>query len=147
MNPNATAEGLPVVSTIDPQTVASTPVVGDYVAVKNYHKLIFIFLVGNMAAETIDCGVYEATDGSGTGAQALKAATQLAAHASNNDNKQIVIEVDTRKLSSGFTHVAPRMVTGGATGGPAAAIGLGAVNRFDPGTDADLASVAEIARA
>lgn len=147
MNPNATAEGLPIVSTIDPVTVANSAAVGDYVAAANYHKLLFIFLLGNMAAETIDCGVYEATDSGGTGAQALKAATQLAAHATNNDGKQIVIEVDTRKLSSGFTHVAPRMITGGATGGPAAAVVLGVVNRYDPGTNADLSSVVEIARA
>lgn len=147
MNPNATAEGLPVLSTIDPQTVANSAVVGDYIAAASYHKLIFIFLLGNMAAETIDCGVYEATDGSGTGAQALKAATQLAANASNNDNKQIVIEIDTRKLTSGFTHVAPRMITGGASGGPAACVALGVVSRFDPATNSDLATVVEIARA
>ncbi len=146
MNPNAAAEMLAVVSTIDPQTVANTPIVGDYVAAKNHQKVVFTFLLGNMAAETIDCSVLEATDASGTGAQAYKAATQLAAHATNNDNRQVVIEVDTSKLSTGFTHFAPRMVTGGATGGPASAVGVAVGSRHEPATDGDLSSVAEIAR-
>lgn len=146
MNPNALAEALAVVSTIDPQTVANSAKVGDYVDMSKYQKVIFYFLLGDMAAETIDCGVYEATDSGGTGAQALKAATQLAAHASNNDNKQIVIEVNAANLSSGFTHVAPRMVTGNTTGGAASAIGLAAVNRYDPANAGDLATVVEIAR-
>ncbi len=146
MNPNAVAEALAILSTIDPGTVNSTPKVGDWVPVKNYQKLLAVFLLGDIAAETIDCSVQEATDGSGTGAQAYKAATQLAAHATNNDNKQIVIEIDCSKVSAGFTHVAPRMVTGGATGGPGAAVILGVVNRYDPASDGDLATVVEIAR-
>ncbi|MGQ0589314.1 MAG: hypothetical protein ACT4N8_07270 [Sphingosinicella sp.] len=146
MNPNAVAEALAVLSTIDPGTITSTPKVGDWVAVKNYHKLIAIFLLGDIVAETIDAAVQEAQSGSGTGAQAFKAATQLAAHATNNDNVQIVIEIDVSKISAGFTHVAPRLVTGGITGGPAAAVILGVVNRFDPASDSDLASVVEIAR-
>lgn len=146
MNPNAVAEALAVVSTIDPQTVANTEAVGDYVDMSKYHKVLFIFALGNMAAETVDCSVLEATSGAGAGAQAYKAATQLAANASNNDNKQIVIEVDAARLSSGFSHVAPRIITGGASGGPAACIGIAVVNRFDPANAGDLATVVEIAR-
>lgn len=146
MNPNALAEALAVVSTIDPQTVANTEKVGDYVDMSKYQKVIFVFSLGDMAAETIDCRVQEATDSGGTGAQALKAATQLAAHASNNDNKQIVIEVNAANLSDGFKFVAPRMITGAGTGGPASCVGLAAVNRYDPANAGDLATVVEILR-
>lgn len=87
----APGEQLAVVSTIDPQTVNSTPKVGDYVDMSKYHSVAFFFTLGDMAAETIDASVLEATSAAGAGAQALKAATQLAAHATNNDLKQFVI--------------------------------------------------------
>lgn len=145
MNPNINVgEALPVVSTIDPQTVANTAKVGDYVDMSLWEQLIFIFALGSMAAETIDASVYEAQDSSGTGAQSLKAATQLAASATANDDSQIVITVRAEDLSDGFTHVAPRLVTGNTTGGPASCVGLGYISRFEPGSDNDLSTVKEI---
>lgn len=135
---------LTVASTIDPQTVANTAKVGDYVDMADYDQVMFVFETGDMAAETIDCAVYEATDSSGTGAQSLRAATQLAAHATNNDNSQVVIVVRADELTDGFRYVAPRMVTGGATGGVASAVGIGIALRAGLPTDNDLATVKEI---
>lgn len=138
-----------VLSTIDPQTVNSTPVVGDYIDMSKYEQVLFIFMLGNMASETIDCRVQEATDSSGTGAQAMKSATQLSAHASNNDNKQIVIQVRNEDLDSddSYRYVAPRMVTGDTSGGPAACVAIGFGARSEPAVDNDLSSVVEVVTA
>ncbi|MGH8578871.1 MAG: hypothetical protein ACREVK_01675 [Gammaproteobacteria bacterium] len=142
----AAGEQLAIVSTIDPQTVTSMPQTGDYVDMSKYHSVAFFFALGDMAAETIDASVLEATSSAGAGAQALKAATQLAAHASNNDLKQIVIEVNASDLTAGFRYVAPKLVTGSTTGGPASCVGLAYKSRNNPASDGDLASVVQIKR-
>lgn len=141
-------EKFAVAATIDPQTVNSTPQVSDYIDMSLFHQATFIFALGDMASETIDARVQEATDSSGTGAKALKSATQLAAHATNNDNKQIVITVRQEDLDrdNDFTHVAGRLVTGNTTGGPACCIGIGHDPVYGPASDDDLATVVEIER-
>ena len=76
-------------------------------------------MLGNMAAETIDFKAYTC-DSNGTNAVALKSATQLAAHASNNDNMQVIIGVRAPDLlASGKQHIKFGLVTGNTTGGPA----------------------------
>lgn len=139
-------EHLAIVSTIDPATVTSTPATGDWVDMSKYDQVLFLFALGNMAAETIDAAVEEATSSGGAGAQALKAATQLAAHASNNDNKQIAIEVNAADLSDGFRYVRPTLVTGNTTGGPASCIGVAFGARQEPASDGALATLIEIKR-
>lgn len=141
-------EALAIVSTIDPQTVANSAINGDAVDMSKYHRVAFIFSLGNMAAETIDCLVQEdSASAFNVNPTTYKAAAQLAAHASNNDNTQIVIEVDATKLADGNRYVRPRMVTGNSTGGPASCIGISVVAREQPASAGDLASVVEIARA
>lgn len=144
MDMNASiAELVGVIATIDPQTVANTEKFTDVVDMAKYPQALFAFALGDMAAETIDAKVYTC-ESDGSGAAALKSATQLSAHASNNDNKQILIAVrGTDLLDSGKRYVKGGMVTGGATGGAAACVVLG-FSRADPVTDVDLASVAEI---
>lgn len=135
-----------IVSTIDPQTVANSEKIGDYVDMGLYEQVNFYFLLGDMAAETIDCRVQEATDSSGTSAKAIKSAAQLASHASNNDNKQIVISIRNEDLdnTNSFRWVAPRMITGGGSGGPAACVGIAFGARSEPASDSDLSTVVEI---
>jgi hypothetical protein len=140
------AESLAVVGVINPQTVANTQKVSGAIDVSKWDRLIFVFALGDMANETIDCGV-ETCDSDGT-SNAVditgKQATQLAANASNNDNKQIVIGVKSSDLiANGKRYVRATMVTGNATGGPACCVVLG-VGRYGPSTDSDLASVVEI---
>ncbi len=120
---NRIYEMLPLLAQISPQTVANTPVLSSYVAVKDLHEIFAEFQLGNMAAETIDVAIYQATDSGGSGAKALKAATQLAAHATNNDNKVVQVSALAEDMDhdNGFTHVALRMVTGNTTGGAASA--------------------------
>jgi hypothetical protein len=147
MYPNvSTAEGLGVAGIIAPATTANTQRVTGAINLATWDSLLFIFQTGDMASETIDCGV-ETCDSDGT-SNAVditgKQATQLAAHATNNDSKQIVIAVKSVDLiTNGKQYVRGTMITGGATGGPAACIVLG-VPRYSPVSGLDLSSVVQI---
>lgn len=132
------------VAALDPQTVANSEKLTGAVDLSKFSEVMFVFLLGDMAAETIDCGVYESDASGGSYAPLTgKQATQLAAHASNNDNKQIVITVKSEELSSGKRFLKGRMITGNTTGGPAAILAL-AAPRFGPGTDDKAASVVQV---
>lgn len=139
-------ETLAVAGIIAPQTVANSQINTAAIDVSKWDSLLFVFQLGNMASETIDCGVeYCDSDGtSNTGDITALQATQLAAHASNNDNKQIVIAVQSQDLiANSKRYIRGTMVTGGATGGPAACVVLG-VARYQPSDGSDLSSVVEI---
>ena len=140
------AESLAVVGVINPQTVANTQKNTGAIDVSKWDQLLFVFALGDMASETIDCGV-ETCDSDGT-SNAVditgKQATQLAGHASNNDNKQLVIAVkSTDLIANGKRYVRGTMVTGNATGGPASCVVLG-VGRYGPSNGNDLSSVVQI---
>jgi hypothetical protein len=139
------SEAVAVVGTIDPATVANTEVFTDVVDLGANRQAVAIALIGNVPAETIDFKAYSCdSDGNNAAAITGRAATQLAAHASNNDGKQLVINVrDGDLLASGKQHVKFGLVTGGATGGPCAVVVLGAP-RQGLASGNDLASVAEI---
>lgn len=138
-------EFIGVVATIDPSTVANTEIFTDVVDMGAMRQAVAIALLGNMAAETIDFRALSCdSDGSNAAAITGRAATQLAAHASNNDNKQLIINLrDSDLLASGKQYVKFGLVTGGATGGPASVTVLGAP-RQGIGATNDLASVLEI---
>lgn len=139
------SEGLAVVATIDPATIANTETFTDVVDMGANSQAMAVALLGNMASETIDFKAYSC-DSDGTNAAAIsgRAATQLAAHASNNDAKQLVINLrDGDLLASGKQHVKFGLVTGGATGGPASVVVL-ARPRQGLASAADLSSVVEI---
>lgn len=130
-------ESLPLIVASNLATVNTTPLTTAWVDMKDYHEIIATLCLGDMAAETIDFKIEQATDGSGTGAKDLKAATQLAAHASNNDHRQVQISAHLEKLdgNGGFRFVRGRAITGGVTGG-AAVVLLHGRPRYKPGTQA-----------
>lgn len=139
------AEALALVATLDPGTVVNVEQFTDVVDMGAMDQCVGIALLGNMAAETIDFKAYSC-DANGSNAVALtgRAATQLAAHASNNDGVQLLINVRNEDLqASGKQHVKFGLVTGGASGGPAAVAVL-ATPRQGWGAANDLASVAQI---
>jgi hypothetical protein len=141
------AEKCALVGRVNPQTVANTEKFTDVVDMSKWGQALGIALLGDMAAETIDFKCYTcASDGSG--AVQLKAATQLAAHATNNDNKQVAINVRAEEVISASNqtkqYIKFGLVTGGATGGAACVVALGLKPRFGPGTDDDLSSVVEV---
>lgn len=147
MYPNTSlADGLAVVGSITPATTANSQRVTGAIDASKYEALLFVFQLGDMAAETIDCGV-ETCDSDGTSNTADitgKQATQLAAHASNNDGKQIVIGVKSADLlANAKRYVRGTIVTGGATGGPAACVVLG-IGRYGPPSEVDASTVAQI---
>jgi hypothetical protein len=132
------------VAVLDPQTVANVAKLTAAIDMAKFHQATFVFLLGDMAAETIDCGVYESDTSAGTyTALSGKQATQLAAHASNNDNKQIVITVRSEELSSGKRYLKGRMVTGNTTGGPACIVAY-ADPRFGPATDDKAGGIVQV---
>lgn len=139
------AEALALVATLDPGTVVNVEQFTDVVDMGAMDQCVGIALLGNMAAETIDFKAYSC-DANGSNAVALtgRAATQLAAHASNNDGVQLLINVRNEDLqASGKQHVKFGLVTGGASGGPAAVVVV-ATPRQGWGAANDLASVAQI---
>jgi hypothetical protein len=137
-------EKLALVSVSDPGTLNSTPKHSTPVDMSKWHQVVFVLALGDMAAETIDFLV-QTCDSDGSNPATLKSAVQLAAHASNNDNKQLLISVRAEELlDSGKTHVRARALTGNTTGGPACMLGFGVDARSEPASDNDLASVVQI---
>lgn len=137
-------EQLAVVATADPATTLNVARTTDVVDMSKFHQVLFIAMLGDMPAETIDFEV-QSCDSDGLNAVTLKAATQRAANAANNDGKQIVISIRAEEVRAvNKRHCRGRIVTGGAVGGPAAVIGIGMNARNEPATDNDLADVVEI---
>ena len=131
-----------------PATFANTEKVTDAITVADYWQFVFVLAIGDVAAETVDFRL-EVADDSGftTNKTTLKAATQLAAHASNNDSKEIILEArneDIIRVSSTALYIRGRAITGGATGGPMAILGFGVYPRYGKGSHR--ASVVEVAR-
>lgn len=139
------SEAFAVVATLDPGTVTNTEVFTDVVDMGVLLQVMAVAMLGNMAAETIDFKAYSCdSDGSNAAAITGRAATQLAAHATTSDNKQLIINIrDTDLLASGKQHVKFGLVTGGATGGPASIVVIGAPRQGIASAN-DLSSVAEI---
>jgi hypothetical protein len=125
-------------------TASSTPLAGTAADMKLWGKALVVFRLGDMAAETIDC-VVERCESGGTGNVTLKAATQLAAHAANNDSKIIVIAVDSNDLAgTDQEHIRGKITTGGVTGGTCSIAVIGLEPRYGPAGDNDNTAVVEI---
>lgn len=140
--PGSAAEAIGVLD-ISTGTASSTPLAGTAVSLKNIGKAAVIFRLGDMASETIDC-VVETCDSNGANNATLKACTQLAAHASNNDNKFLVVGVETNEMAaSGKTYIRGKITTGGVTGGTCSIIILGCEGD-GPASGWDSASVVEV---
>jgi hypothetical protein len=124
-------------------TANSTPLVSSYVSAKNAGQIMALLLTGDMANETVDFAIYQATDTSGTGAKVCKAITQLAASATANDNGVVKIGIDATELdiANSFTCVAARCVTGGATGGTVGMVLLVEPSRYGPASKIEPAAV------
>jgi len=124
-------------------TANSTPLVSSYVSAKNVEQIMGLLLTGDMASETIDFAIYQATDTSGSNAKVLKAITQLAASATANDNAIVKIGAtcDELDVANSFSCVAVRAVTGGATGGTVGMCIIGSPVRYGPASVIEPATV------
>lgn len=149
------SESLAVVGLLPPQTVNSTPAYsGDVKVDKARHYLAVIFL-GDMAAETIDVSILKSNTSSHGGETALKACTQLAAHASNNDNKVLLIDIRPEELalpsynvggveSNTFFWIRLKVVTGNTVGGMVCGVILAGDAKEFPASALNLASVVQV---
>lgn len=131
-----------ILATRDPATMNSTPVLSDVVDMSKYRSVYAILLLGDMAAETIDFSLQTDTVSAfNNDVQTLVAATQLAAHASNNDGKAIVLQANAEKMKAGHRFLRARGVTGNTTGGPASIVLLGEPRFSNEGNLADVVEV------
>jgi hypothetical protein len=137
-------ERIGVVGRIDPQTVVNSELFSDVIDMSKFHEVMGIALLGNMANETVDFRACTC-DSDGSNKTTLTAATQRAASATANDNKQIVLSVKSDHVTASKRYLVFGLVTGGATGGPACVVALGVSPRVAPITDDDLSSVVETA--
>ncbi len=117
---NKLHEKLKLAAFVGPVTVNSTPGVTGAVDMTKFRRVFGVIALGDMAAETIDFRLEsDSATAFNVAVSTRVAATQLAAHASNNDNKQIVLELDAANLPAGHRYVRGRAVTGAGTGGSA----------------------------
>lgn len=94
-----------IAEAIDPDQRGAGTVWSGWWQVKSQIPISAVFLVGEIAAGgTFDAVMQQATDGSGSGAKALKTAAQLP---DTGDNQQITITADLTDLdqSGGFSWV------------------------------------------
>jgi len=123
------------VAHLRPQTVNNTAQTSTPIDMQRFHEVMFVFLLGDMAEETIDLGVQQSVaEGGPYSALSGKQATQLTASATANDNKLVVITLKSEELTANNRFVRARVVTGGSTGGPVAILALGR-SRYGPSTD------------
>jgi len=140
------SEAAAVVATIDPDVYTAATYVSDWVAVKNFRRLMAVVMAGELGASaTLDAKLRMATDASGTGATDITGAaiTQLT-KAGSDDDKQAVINLNTDALAgTSYTHVALSMTVGTATS-DAGAIIMGFNPLYGPASDNDLSTVDSI---
>lgn len=127
-------------------TGSSTPLATAHIKFDKCRRMQLIARFGDMAAEAIDVGIYGSSDASGTGAALIKSITQLASHASNNDNKTVTIDLAQMEVLEAKPFISGRITTGGATGGTCAMVLLGGNLRESPPESIDEAGVVQIVR-
>lgn len=140
------AQLLAVVAVLPPAATANAERFTSVVNMGNFHQAVAVVQLGDMAGEAITVKAY-ACKSDGTGAVALTANSPavLAASAADNDNKQLVLNVRAEDLlESGLSYLKFGVVTGGATGGPVAAVVLGHP-RDGWGKDSNVVSVVAMA--
>ena len=132
-----------VAGAIDPQLVDNAAVTSDWVALADFSQVMFVVNVGAIDI-TVDVKIQSADDSSGTNNTDITSleVTQIAA---DEDNGQVILSVDQSEVNTGDTHVAVVVTVGdGSTGGYVSAVCLGFNSEFQPASNKDVASVAEI---
>lgn len=138
-------EVVALVGTLDPVVVVDTELFSDYVDMSKYQQVVAILQLGNVAAKTFDFACYQSILGGGVDkVTALKAATQLAAHAANNDGKQIMITVRQEDLASDCRYVRFGVKSEAAQDGPVAITVLAINPRYGMANQGNLTSVVEV---
>lgn len=132
-----------VVAAIDPQTVDNAAVTSDWADMRNFDYVMFVVNVGATDI-TVDAKVQSADDASGTNAADISglAVTQLGA---TDDNKQVVLIVSHDELNGDDDFAAVVVTVGdGTTGAIVSAVGIGFGSDYEPASNYDVASLAQI---
>ena len=104
-----------VVGTVDPANKNNSTSLTDAIDMSKFSEVMFVVLTGDMD-NTLDFKVQEAaTSGGSYSDLSGKAVTQLPAHASNNDNKQLIVSVKSEELSAGKQFVKGSLTIGNGT--------------------------------
>lgn len=132
---------------IDPDAYAAGAVTTGWISASLFHRFMAVIMAGDLGTSaTLDAKIEQASDSSGTGAKDLTGAaiTQLT-EAGGDSNKQAIINfrADELDLAGGFSHVRLSMTVATATS-DAAAMLFGTTARYEPASQNDAASVAEI---
>lgn len=140
------SEKILVVGAIDPDAYddSATTVKTDIIDMSLHRRVLFIVMVGTMAATaTVDFDVYADTAANGATMAKLtgKKITQLT-QAGTDDDKQALVEVTAEEVfAAGKRYIRGELLVG-TDAVDAAVIALAMHSRYQPGTD--LASVDEI---
>lgn len=120
-------EGMHLVAVANPATATNaSPLRTGAVDMTKYRRVIAVAALGDMSAQAIDFKLESSkvptfNDSPSSTADVVKA-TQLSGHASNNDNKQIVLECSGGDLTGGTRYLRGSLTIAAAspdTGGPA----------------------------
>ena len=140
------SEGLAVLATYDPASVAASTVTTGWVDQSVFFYLLALIQTGVLGAgATVDAKLQQATDNAGTGAKDVtgKAITQIVK--ATGDNKQAMISMKEADLDTegGFRYVRLSITVGVAASQLSAAL-IGGVPRFQPASAYNQAAVAQI---
>lgn len=145
-----TSENFPLLGQIDPAALAVGTTDSDYAHMGKFGRVMGEAAVGTISAtQTVTVSMIQATDSSGSGAKAItgKAATGLV-NADDNKQVQINVRADELDMDNNFDYCALRIVVADTASPVATVTASGTVHgddaRYEPGSDNDLASVAEI---
>lgn len=131
------------VAALDPATINSTAKFSDVVDTRIHPALLCVFQLGDMSNEAIFL-VVERCDSDGGNPATVKSIA-LSASASANDNTQHVIYLEAADLvGQTQRHVRLKMVTDNTTGGPGAGLILSTSPRYQPASQYNVASVANL---
>ena len=140
------SEGLAVLATYDPASVAASTVTTGWVDQSVFFYVLALIQTGVLGASaTVDAKLQQATDSSGTGAKDVtgKAITQIVK--ATGDNKQAMISMKEADLDTegGFRYVRLSITVGVAASQLSAAL-IGGVPRYQPANAYNQAAVAQI---
>jgi len=139
MTPNQLpSDGVAVLTTLDPASVAASTVVTSWVPVQNFHSFLALLETGVLGASaTLDAKLRQASDSSGTGAKDITGKALVQIVKASGDNKQAMINARASDLdqANGFGWIALSVTIGTAASIFGAQL-LGFYPRFEPPKDA-----------
>lgn len=140
------SEGLAVLATYDPASVAASTVTTGWVDQSVFFYVLALIQTGVLGAgATVDAKLQQATDNAGTGAKDVtgKAITQIVK--ATGDNKQAMISMKEADLDTegGFRFIRLSITVGVAASQLSAAL-IGGVPRFQPASAYNQAGVVQI---